>query len=117
MKAIRLSQTKTTTALLLAVILSAGLTACHDNDFEHHENAKEQSHPVVFSSHDDLAAFQNTIVETNEIGQVTNYIYGEPIDSKDPMHLYIGVDNIKEAEDMFNLWFANDVVITPSTVT
>ena len=39
MKAIRLSQTKTTTALLLAVILSAGLTACHDNDFEHHENA------------------------------------------------------------------------------
>ena len=115
MKAIRLSQTKTTTALLLAVILSAGLTACHDNDFEHHENAKEQSHPVVFSSHDDLGVFQNTIVETNEIGQVTNYIYGEPIDSKDPMHLYIGVDNIKEAEDMFNLWFANDVVITPST--
>ncbi|MBR4388771.1 MAG: hypothetical protein IKT00_06295 [Prevotella sp.] len=106
---------KAATTLLFAVTLSVGLTACSDNnDFDSNDRAvKEQSHPVTFNSHDDLAIFQNTIAEINEQGQITNYIYGEPIDSKDPLHLYIGVENIKEAEEIFNLWFANDVVISP----
>ena len=108
---------KAATALLFAVTLSAAFTACSDNhDFDSNDKAaKEQSHPVAFNSHDDLAVFQNTIAEINELGQITNYIYGEPIDSKDPMHLYIGVENIDEARDIFNLWFANDVVMSPST--
>ena len=105
---------KAATALLFAVTLSVGLIACSENnDLDSNNNAaKEQSHPVALNSHDDLAVFQNTIAETNELGQITNYIYGEPIDNNDPMHLYIGVENIDEAREMFSLWFANEVGIS-----
>lgn len=108
---------KAATAILFAVALAACFTACSDdNDIVNNKNAEQkESHPIDILSYDDLAAFQNTIVETDAQGQVIEYIYGEPIDSKDPEHLYIGVDNIKEAKEMFDLWFPNDVVMSPSS--
>ena len=104
---------RTALAMLFAVTTSVIFVACsHDNDLDEKKNPnEEEAQPVVFKTHDDLAAFQNTIVETNAEGQVVAHIYGEPIDSSDPGHLFIGVDNMEEAKEMFGLWFANDVVV------
>lgn len=100
-------------ALLFAITTSAIFVACsHDDDVNEKTNPnKEDLQNDVIKTHDNLAAFQNTIVETNDEGQVTAHIYGEPIDSSDPEHLFIGVDNMEEAKEMFGLWFTNDVVV------
>ena len=105
---------RTAMALFLAVTTSVVYVACsHDHDLdEQAKSDKEES--VVIKTHDNLAAFQNTIVKTNEEGQVINHIYGEPIDSSDPEHLFIGVDDIEEAKKMFSLWLTNDAVMKPT---
>ena len=106
----------TAMTLLFAVTMSASFMSCSkDDDLNETNPNKEQSQPVVFNTHDALAAFQNTIVEMNAEGQVINHIYGEPIDSSDPEHLFIGVDNMEEAKAMFDLWFTNNVVMTPTS--
>lgn len=106
-----------TAAMLLTVTLSVAFTACSDDDGIEKKvvSEMEKVNRIDIVSYDDLKAFQNTIVETNDLGVVTSYIYGEPIDSKDPEHLYIGVENIHEAKEMFDLWFANDVVTSPTS--
>ena len=106
-----------TAAMLLTVTLSVAFTACSDDDGIEKKvvSEMEKVNRIDIVSYDDLKAFQNTIVETNDLGVVTSYIYGEPIDSKDPEHLYIGVENIHEAKEMFDLWFVNDVVTSPTS--
>ena len=108
---------KSSAALLFAVTLTAGITGCSDdNDFVSDEVPdKELSHPLEIISYDDLSVFQNTIAETDEQGNIINHLYGEPLETDDPEHLFIGVENLKEAKDMFDLWFANDVGIRPSS--
>ena len=108
---------KSSAALLFAVTLTAGITGCSDdNDFVSDEVPdKELSQPLEISSYDDLSVFQNTIVETDEQGNIINHLYGEPLEIDAPEHLFIGVENLKEAKDMFDLWFANDVVIKSSS--
>ena len=114
--AVRHTLNTTASMMLLAAVLAAGFSACSDdNDINVKANEQEeQSHRITLNSHDDLLAFQNTIAETDAMGHVTNHLYGEPIDSNDPEHLYIGVENIKEAEQMFQLWFNDDAAMTPN---
>lgn len=43
---------------------------------------------------------------------MANRYFGEALDAKDPDHLFIGVDRMEEAKDMFRLWLAPDVEVT-----
>ena len=106
---------KTATALLFSVSMSAVFMACsHDDDLNEKSKSNKKEGTIAIKTHDNLAAFQNTIVETNEEGKVISYIYGEPLDESDPEHLYIGVDNIQEAKEMFGLWLTNDAILKPT---
>ena len=62
--------------------------------------------PTAF---DDLAFFQESIVDMDEDGQFLHYSYGQVLYPGDPEHLYIGVENIAEAREYFLSWFAPDV--------
>ena len=58
--------------------------ACsHDDDLNEKSKSNKKEGTIAIKTHDNLAAFQNTIVETNEEGKVISYIYGEPLDESD----------------------------------
>lgn len=99
--------------MMATLTLSLGLTACHDDNEDLAKTTDKENAPttVVRNSFDDLAIFQNSIVMTDENGQVKDFFYGEQLDMKNLRHLYIGVENMKEAETMFRFWFAADVDI------
>ena len=96
--------------------LSYSLTSCNDNDDLAELKAKEKASEVPVSrvSFDDLAIFENSIIETDASGQFVDFFYGEQLDAKDPRHLFIGVENMKEAEEIFRIWFAPDVLMKHS---
>lgn len=104
---------KASALLLFATAMTCGFTSC-DNDLEavdrqSKEAPAEEPHSIAIDRYDDLAILLNTLAETDATGRVTNRYYGEPLDANDPMHLYIGVDELQEAKDMFMLWLAPDV--------
>lgn len=109
---------KTAAFLMFAAAMTNGLTACdsdsemEDADRPSQEAPAEEPHSNAIGSYDDLAILLNTIAETDETGKVTNRHFGKPLDANDTTHLYIGVNELEEAKDMFQLWLAPDVVMT-----
>lgn len=101
-------------AMIVATLtLSFGLAACNsdDDDIKKAPVDDAQKAPAVRTAFNDLAIFQNSIIERDEQGNFVDFFYGEQLDATNPRHLFIGVDKMKEAEDMFRLWFAPDVNI------
>ncbi len=107
---------KASIPLLLAGVMINGFTSCandlEDVDRQSKEAPKEKPHSIAVGNYDDLSILLNTLAETNAAGRVTNRYYGEPLDEADPTHLFIGVEELQEAKDMFKLWLAPDVVTT-----
>ena len=105
-------------AIFMAMLtLSCGLASCDSDavrvvqDVEGTTEKKATGGPEVRTGFDDLAIFENSILETDASGKVVDFFYGEQLDAKNPRHLFIGVDNMEEAEKMFHIWFAPDVEV------
>ena len=112
---------KSAALLLFAAAMTNGFTACdselEDVDRPSKEAPAEEPHSNAIGSYDDLAILLNTIAETDNMGKVTNRYYGKPLDDNDPTHLYIGVDELQEAKDMFLVWLAPDDIDHPATLS
>lgn len=107
---------KASVFFLFVAAMTTVFIACDNEDAEEEnipnkEAPKEDPRNIANDNYDDLSTFLNTIAETDATGQVTNRFFGEALDAEDPMHLYIGVDKIEEAKDMFQLWMAPDVTV------
>ena len=101
---------------MATLTLSFSLAACNSDDDDIIDSSvnKAPSAPYTRNGYDDLAILQNSIVEKDEDGNVVDFFYGEQLDATNPRHLFIGVENMKEAEDLFHAWFAPDVEILRS---
>ena len=97
---------KTITVLLLLAFSALAFNACDKDD-----DPDEISELEVY---DDLSYFQNSIVDVDSLGTFRYYAYGEPLYPNEPDHLYVGVENIQEAADIFRLWLAPDVKVDES---
>ena len=70
---------KTATALLFSVSILATFMACsHDDDLNEKSKSNKKEGTIAIKTHDNLAAFQNTIVETNEEGMSQGTIFFNP---------------------------------------
>ena len=101
-------------AIVMATLtLTFGLAACNsdDDDLDESPVEKAKKGPVSRTAFNDMAIFQNSIIERDEQRNFVDFYYGEQLDAVNPRHLFIGVDKMKEAEDMFRVWFAPDVVV------
>ncbi len=58
--------------------------------------------------YDDLALFQDYFVHLDTLGNFVGRFYGTPLDPSDTTVLYIGVDNLDEACDLFLSWCGTD---------
>jgi len=67
---------------------------------------------------DDLEMFQNFIAEVDSTGKLVGRCYGTPLDLSDTTHLFIGVENLEEAEEIFLGWCSTgeNVSITSSGI-
>lgn len=103
-------------ALLFAAIFGAGFTACSDSDDDKKdeggtETPTEEGVVEVFN---DLLYFQNSIIEIDEEGNFMSRSCGEVLYDDEPHHIYVGVESLAEAEQMFRQWLAPDVTVTPT---
>ena len=105
---------------LMALTGAAGFTACSDSDNDNNNGSSggsgsDSKEKVAF---DDLSYFQNSIVIVDSLGNFLQRNYGEPLYENDTTHVYIGVESLEEAREIFDYWLAPDVKVnaqTPST--
>ena len=90
-----------------SLLLASSFIACKDSDDNESSNPGEEPEEVV--TYDDLAFFQNSIIEVDVNGNIIAQYVGEALFADDPQHLYIGVDTYEEAEAIFRQWKAPDV--------
>ncbi len=99
--------------LLLGIAIAATtmFTACTDDDKNsNNDNGDNPTAEVI--TFDDLDFFQNAIIEVDSVGDMMNRSYGVILDEAEPEHLYIGVDNLAQAQTLFSQWLAPDVQTT-----
>ena len=100
---------------------AAGFTACSSDDDKGNSGPEEPTMPEEASgkatAFDDLSYFQNAIVRVDSLGRFVERNYGKPIYDNDTTTVYIGVETLEEAREMFNLWLAPDVKTTTQTPT
>ena len=96
---------------LMAIVMGLAFTACTDDDNNSNNgnggNGDDPTAEVI--TYDDLNFFQNAIIEVDSVGDMMTRYYGVILDEAEPEHLYIGVDNLAQAQTLFNLWLAPDV--------
>lgn len=101
---------------LMALTGAAGFTACSDSDDDKNNGSSggSDSKEVLFN---DLLWFQNCIVRVDSLGQFVSRNYGEPLYDNDTTNVYIGVETLEEARQLFDTWIAPDakVTATPSS--
>jgi hypothetical protein len=97
---------------------AAGFTACSDSDDdkgESPETPETPTEPKKQIAYDDLAYFQNSIVRVDSLGQFLERYYGEPLYENDTTNVYVGVENLAEAREIFDGIMAPDVKVTTQT--
>ncbi len=85
--------------ILFAYILVLGVlsvTSCSKDN-------PHQEMDTTFKSND-LELFQEYFVKTDSIGQFVQRFYGEPLDPTDTTKLTVPVDNLEEAQILFQNW-------------
>ena len=106
---------KTAAVFCCALMLTAGFVACSDSNDDNKNNSDtEPGKEEEAITYDDLSYFQNSIIEIDDDGNMVCQYIGEALYENEPLHLYVGVDNFEEAEEMFRLWIAPDVTL-PAT--
>ncbi len=100
-------------SMLATISLTAfAWCACEKNPSP--EDAPER---IEITSYDDLRYFQDYFVEEDTLGQFVSHSMGEPLYENDPTNLYIGVDDVEEAREIWLQTLAPDVkeqVYSPS---
>jgi len=93
---------KTLKVLILAIVLLPAFTACNNDD----DPVSPEEGPIKLN---DFEGFQSCIIRTDSLGNFLSRSYGEPLLENDSTILYIGVDDIEEAKDMFDIWMPHGV--------
>ncbi len=88
---------KTLKVLILAVAFIPAFTACESDD----DPQVEPEKPIKLNDFED---FQSCIIRTDSLGNFEYRSYGEPLLEEDSTILYIGVDDMEEAKDLFEIW-------------
>lgn len=102
---------------LMALTGAAGFTACSDSD-DDNNGSSDNPDGQKMVAFDDLSYFQNSIVIVDSLGNFMQRNYGEPLYDNDTTNVYIGVETLEEAREIFGYWLAPDVKVnaqTPST--
>ena len=103
---------KTAAVFCCALMLTAGFVACSDSNDDNKNNSDtEPGKEEEAITYDDLSYFQNSIIEIDDDGNMVCQYIGEALYENEPLHLYVGVDNFEEAEEMFRQWLAPDVTV------
>ena len=89
-------------ALAALAIAATGFTACSSDDDDN--NGQNVPESEVITDYDDLNYFQNAIVSIDSEGNFLSRNYGEALYDNDTTHLYIGVETLAQAEDIFREW-------------
>lgn len=106
-------------ATLMAVALctaSAMFTSCTPDEDVTPEQSQEQGEVTAF---DQVDFFQNNIVGIDSLGCFAYRVYGAPLNAVDTTELYVGVENIEEAVEIFKSWMSPDTEVnlsSPSTI-
>lgn len=104
-------------ALCMAVICMGMIFVSCSSDNDENNNGGDdptQSEVVTVENFDDLAYFQNAIIEVDSLGNFLNRSCGEVLYENEPHHLYIGVESQSQAEETFRQWLAPDVTANPT---
>lgn len=96
---------KYTSVILLMTLATTLFQSCNKQD-------PEPPATDVNTNFDDLSYFQNCIIRVDSLGNFKYRAYGELLDANDSTHLFIGVDELAQAEQFFREWIAPDVEIT-----
>ena len=102
--------------LALALTAIFTVTACGDDD-DISPNNPPSGDSIAIDRFDDLYFFQAAIVTTDSLGQFVGRAFGEPLDRNDTTHLYVGVETLAEAEEMFRSWMAPDIEFSTTIPT
>ena len=96
---------KYTSVILMMTFAVALFQSCNKQD-------PEPPATDVNTNFDDLSYFQNCIIRVDSLGNFKYRAYGELLDDNDTTHLFIGVDELAQAEQFFREWIAPDVKIS-----
>ena len=96
---------KYTSVILLMTLATTLFQSCNKQD-------PEPPATDVNTNFDDLSYFQNCIIRVDSLGNFKYRAYGELLDDNDTTHLFIGVDELAQAEQFFREWIAPDVEIS-----
>ncbi len=84
--------------VMLAIVIAPAFTSCTKGDDPNPEPTEDD---VKFN---DFEFFQGFIVKTDSVGNFKERLYGEPLLENDSTILYVGVEDIYEARQLFCEW-------------
>lgn len=91
--------------------IAATFSACSDNDDDADYNAANTNAPEQqkATAYDDLDFFQRAIIDMDSVGTFRGREWGVPRNVRDTTHLFIGVESLAQAEEIFREWVAPDI--------
>ena len=90
-------------ALAALTIAATAFIACSSDDDDNNNNGQNVPESEAVTSYDDLSFFQNAIVSIDSLGNFLCRHYGQPLYDNDTTQLYIGVETLAQAEEIFTL--------------
>ncbi|SDQ45469.1 hypothetical protein SAMN04487826_1779 [Prevotella sp. khp1] len=93
-------------ALAALTIAATAFIACSSDDDDNNNNGQNVPESEAVTSYDDLSFFQNAIVSIDSLGNFLCRHYGQPLYDNDTTQLYIGVETLAQAEEIFRDWVA-----------
>lgn len=96
---------------LVCCSIAATFSACSDNDDDADYNAANTNAPEQqkATAYDDLDFFQRAIIDMDSVGTFRGREWGVPRNVRDTTHLFIGVESLAQAEEIFREWVAPDI--------
>ena len=99
--------------------IAATFSACSDNDVDDNYDVANrarqgQGQKAATVAYDDLDFFQRAIIDMDSVGTFRGREWGVPRNVNDTTHLFIGVETLAEAEEIFREWVAPDMELTAS---
>ena len=93
--------------IAVALVATFTFTACSSDDDDN--NSNKESERFESNDYDDLNYFQCAIVNVDSLGNFLCRQYGVPLYDNDTTHLYLGVESLEVAEQVFRKWLAPDI--------
>lgn len=90
--------------------IAATFSACSDNDDDYNViNGPRQVQKATTIAYDDLDFFQRAIIDMDSLGNFRGREWGVPRNINDTTQLFIGVESLAQAEEIFRQWVAPDM--------